>query len=137
MKTTKSDFPAFLQGYLTAALWSSTISDPEDAKTEKDGDPFDRHFSTDDFDPEALEDLTTHARSFWLRMWFYIDAEKESPHGRTPESAGHDFWLTQNRHGAGFWDGDWPTYGDQFTKLAHCYPELSLYVTEDGMVGVG
>ena len=23
------------------------------------------------------------------------------------EYAGHDFWLTRNGHGAGFWDGDW------------------------------
>jgi hypothetical protein len=24
------------------------------------------------------------------------------------EQAGYDLWLTRNRHGAGFWDGDWP-----------------------------
>jgi|TARA_R110000744_G_scaffold366338_1_gene475354 hypothetical protein len=23
------------------------------------------------------------------------------------ERIGHDFWLTRNGHGAGFWDGDW------------------------------
>jgi len=139
MKTTKADFPEFFQAYLIAALWSSVISDDATEHPNKDGDPFDAHFSTDDITAEALETLRAHAFSFWSRMWFYIDHEKGKPgfsgdHNAT--QAGHDFWLTQNGHGAGFWDGDWPTYGDQFTKLAKCYPEVHLYVTPENQVGI-
>jgi hypothetical protein len=139
MKTTKADFPEFFQAYLTTALWSSVISDDSTEHPNKDGDPFDAHFSTSDFTDEALETLRAHAFSFWSRAWFYIDSE--TPPARCTRdmdagSAGHDFWLTQNGHGTGFWDGDWPTYGDQFTKLSKCYPEINLYITPENQVGI-
>jgi len=134
MKTTKADFPAFFEAYLVAALWSSTITEgSEENPGEREGEPFDKHFSTSDFSDDALEVLRAHAFSFWCRMWFYIDHETGRPNGRDlgPEQAGHDFWLTQNHHGAGFWDGDGSTYGEQFTKLAKCYPEINLYIETD------
>lgn len=136
--TTKTDFDAFFQSYLTTALWSSTISegDEENEPGERDGDAFDAHFATSDFSGEALEMLRAHAFSFWSRMWFYLDHE-QGRKGEKPDAAqaGHDFWLTQNGHGAGFWDGDYPTYGDTFTKLAKCYPVINLFVTEENEVG--
>lgn len=49
--------------------------------------------------------------------------------------AAHDFILTRNRHGAGFWDGDWHRpWGDQLTALAHDFSEVELYVGDDGIV---
>ena len=48
--------------------------------------------------------------------------------------AGHDFALTRNRHGVGFWDGDWPVYGDLLTKLAHSFGEIELYVSDEGEI---
>jgi hypothetical protein len=45
--------------------------------------------------------------------------------------AGHDFWLTRNRHGAGFWDGDWSdAAGRRLTANAHPYGECSVYFDE-------
>lgn len=139
--TLKSDFPEFFQAYLVAALWSSTIGEGSEAEPgERDGDPFDKHFSTSDFTDEALETLRAHAFSFWCRMWYYIDHEKAPASSytapRNATQAGHDFWLTQNGHGAGFWDGDWPTYGEQLTKLAKCYPEINLCITPENQVGI-
>jgi hypothetical protein len=37
--------------------------------------------------------------------------------------AGHDFWLTRNRHGAGFWDRGLGKVGETLTELAHPYGE--------------
>jgi hypothetical protein len=48
--------------------------------------------------------------------------------------AGHDFWLTRNRHGAGFWDGGWPEHGDQLTRAAHAFGPVECYTTEDGVL---
>ncbi len=48
--------------------------------------------------------------------------------------AGHDFWLTRNGHGAGFWDGDWPETGDALTEAAKAYGEVCLYVGDDMQV---
>lgn len=49
--------------------------------------------------------------------------------------AGADFWLTRNRHGAGFWDGDWPKDDAKIlTDGAHAYGESELYVDDDGKI---
>lgn len=46
--------------------------------------------------------------------------------------AGHDFYLTHNGHGAGFWDGDWPEHGDRLTELASQYPCIEAVDDEQG-----
>jgi len=47
----------------------------------------------------------------------------------------HDFWLTRNNHGAGFWDSPeiWGEYGDALTEIAHRQGELCAYV-QDGLI---
>jgi hypothetical protein len=49
---------------------------------------------------------------------------------RRYEEAGHDFILTRNRHGAGFWDGDWEQ-GDELTDLAHGHSTIGLELSEE------
>lgn len=44
---------------------------------------------------------------------------------------GHDFLLTRNGHGAGFWDGDWGDDGDELTRIAKGYGNISLYLGDD------
>lgn len=55
--------------------------------------------------------------------------------------AGHDFWLTRNHHGAGFWDrtvlsndGASDDLGERLTELAHQAGECSLYQGDDGLL---
>ncbi len=46
--------------------------------------------------------------------------------------AAHDFILTRNHHGAGFWDGDWhDPWGERLTALSHTFPELKSYFDDD------
>jgi hypothetical protein len=51
---------------------------------------------------------------------------------------GHDFWLTRNGHGAGFWDrfsgGQGATYGRLLTQAAEAYGTCDLYIGDDGRV---
>ena len=48
---------------------------------------------------------------------------------------GHDFWLTRERHGAGFWDRGYPRQlGQRLTDAAHAYGSLELYVGDDDLV---
>lgn len=47
---------------------------------------------------------------------------------------GHDFWLTRNGHGAGFWDRGLGALGDELTKRCKPYGEASLYVGDNGEV---
>jgi hypothetical protein len=49
--------------------------------------------------------------------------------------AGHDFWLTRNGHGAGYWDGDWPEpFAAQLSEAAHKAGGRDLYLGDDGLV---
>ncbi|MCU9611740.1 hypothetical protein OEK97_27930, partial [Escherichia coli] len=51
------------------------------------------------------------------------------------QMAGHDFWLTHNGHGAGFWDGDWPEpFATQLTNAANEFNEIDLYVGDDQQI---
>jgi hypothetical protein len=53
---------------------------------------------------------------------------------RDSGQGGHDFWLTRNGHGAGFWDGDWPEeVGKRLTEASKKYGEVYLYV-QDGKI---
>lgn len=114
----KDDFDLFFQSMLVAALWS-TLDD--------NGEPLDSNHAIGDFTTEGLEILKAHALSFFSRCWFYVDHEEIH---RDMTDLGHDFWLTSAGHGAGFWDGDWPTYGDRLTELSKCYPFEHIDLTE-------
>lgn len=47
----------------------------------------------------------------------------------------HNWALTRNRHGAGFWDGGWAEpWGRRLTDLAHASGEVSLYLGDDGLI---
>lgn len=58
-------------------------------------------------------------------------------HDYTYGMAGHDLFLTRERHGVGFWDRDLGHYGDVFTKycegIGECYP----YVGDDNLIYMG
>lgn len=44
-----------------------------------------------------------------------------------PEFDGYDFFLTRNRHGAGFWDRGYGSRGDALTKLAHSFGTADVW----------
>jgi hypothetical protein len=70
--------------------------------------------------PEAIHQATEDCAAF-------LDGSGEDI-GDKEERAGHDFWLTRNRHGAGFWDGDWSDdAGRRLTANAHPYGGCGVY----------
>lgn len=50
------------------------------------------------------------------------------------EQIGHDFWLTRNHHGAGFWDRDLGEVGDQLTTIAQEFKELNVWESECNVI---
>lgn len=131
------DFDMFFDSYLETALWSSHGGvDPE----HPDGNPKYEsleHFTEDDFDPDSLAELRDNAREFFERTKQYYDTNIRLVR------AAHDFWLTRNGHGAGFWDGDWEfeyepegiaDLGEHLTELSKEFGEVDLEVAvrEDG-----
>lgn len=103
--------------YLTCALWSST---------DDDGDPLDV-YDTDDIDPDTRARMAADLAAF-------MDANAADLEGMDPSQIGHDFWLTRNRHGAGFWDRGLGARGTRLTDAAHVYGEMGLYVGDDGTI---
>lgn len=94
--------------YVDTALWSST---------DENGDPFDlsqRH----ELSAAALATMREDVTSFLESCWGDLDLDL-SP--IEPEQIGHDFWLTRNGHGAGFWDRGLGELGDRLTALAKAY----------------
>ena len=117
----------FTQAYIEAAFFSST-----DESTPSGGEPLDRNYSIDDLAPETLIRIEADCARF--------QADNEIPEYSkagysNEEFAGHDFWLTRNGHGAGFWDGDLPKdVGEKLTAAAHAFGEFYLYVGDDGRI---
>jgi len=116
----------FTQQYFETALWSSS-----DESDDQGGEPLDKNYDIRDFDPATRDKMIADCADFQERFGVLID-EGGGDYGL----AGHDFWLTRNGHGAGFWDGDWPE--PQATKLTNAskeYGEFYLYLgdpDEDG-----
>ena len=118
----------FTEAYIACALWSSSEGDQGEIRLdEHDGD----------IAPDTLREMEESCAEFQaanadlLRQWY--------DHGETEERAGHDFWLTRNHHGAGFWDrfyGDQPAarVGKALTAAAHAEGSRDLYIGDDGLI---
>lgn len=110
-----ADFKEFFRAYLEAALWAST-----DNRNEQGGDPLDYNFDVDDFDADALAKLKDMAYGFFVKAGSRISTDYSQ--------AGHDFWLSQNGHGAGFFDSDEFEDRDALQDLAETFGEVYISV---------
>lgn len=88
--------------------------------------------------PETLQSMIEDCRKFQAdnaARIFAVDIHGDYLVSDPAEHAGHDFWLTRNGHGAGFWDGDWPQpYATELTNAAKAFGETSLYIGDDGKI---
>lgn len=116
----------FWGGYVECALWSSTHSDDPDADY---GEPMDQNFCVADIERDSFAQMQSECADFIFHNRRALKAS-----GLTPERAGHDFWLTRNGHGAGFWDEGLGALGNDLTKASKAYGSCDLYVGDDGKV---
>lgn len=113
----------FIEAYLEAALWAEIHDNDNEGESYQNAG-----FTTEDFADGTRVALERMASKFFERHKLDFSAS------RTVEAA-TDLWLTQNRHGAGFWDGDWeePEAGNMETT-ARELGEVCLYVGDDGKI---
>jgi hypothetical protein len=112
-----SDLNEFTRHYVVAALWTS---EPEEEVT------------PGDFEQYGLA-LVENVSEDWLEQ-AKADCERFQQENETlleqagdDSQNGHDFWLTRNHHGAGFWDRGYPDeIGDALTDAAHAFGEAYL-----------
>jgi hypothetical protein len=114
-----ADLDPFTRAYLEAALWASIGDDDE---------PLDGLYTVDDIADESLIEHAEACRQFQ-------EANAADLEGRNLIRAGQDFWLTRNRHGAGYWDGDYPDgAGRRLTDAAHAWGSSDACVGDDGHI---
>ena len=120
----------FMQSYIETALWSST---------DDNGEPLDSSKYADvELDPQTVATFQDDCTRFVTASTPLIEAflstaddSKAREYNLSQERIAHDFWLTRNRHGAGFWDGDYPEpLATQLTDLAHGFGECFLDVVD-------
>lgn len=106
----------FLDAYLECAIWADL--------RDENGEPIEGYtifdFATVDRDA-AREECAD----------FMAQASELLAAGEwTMEQAGHDFWLTRNGHGAGFWDRG-KSQGAELTRIAKSYSGGKYVVVGD------
>lgn len=121
---------SFLDGYITAALWSSN-----DESDERGGEPLDSNYGPSDLAPETRQKMRDDAARFQKANKKLL--REAYARGYSKGRAGHDFWLTRNGHGTGFWDRDELEAGSLGDKLADAtkkFGGFDLYVGDDGKI---
>jgi hypothetical protein len=128
----RKQIDGFTRGYIEALFWTECNSDNPELED----------CSINDLSPEAWETILRDCRDY---QELNADDLECYCFEYSDEYAGHDFWLTRNGHGAGFWDRD---TSDDLTKemldrlSANCgwksrnnprpFPETDLYLGDDG-----
>lgn len=126
--TSGADLESVYSGYVDAALWSSTN---------------DRHYENPD-EPEML-DGTDYELSDETEFHFRAECQAfiednadlvaaVMDGGMDGENVGHNFWLSRNGHGTGFWDRGLGELGDQLDAAAKKFGEDDLYVGDDDKI---
>lgn len=115
----------FTKAYIICALWSSTDDNDE---------PLDKNYSADDLAPKTLKRIIQDCEAFQ-------NVHAKIPQYNNPEysdagMAGHDFWLSRNGHGAGFFDRYElnPKTREELQEAAEIFGKMDLYVGDDGKI---
>ena len=115
----KTKHTVFLDAYIDAAFWTSC---------DDNGMPFDEAYRVEDISEDLISKMIEDCAAFL--------AKADIPDNLLPQ-AGHDFWLTRNGHGSGFWDRP-EIYGEEkaqeLSALAETFGVVDLYVGDDGRI---
>lgn len=119
----------FTRGYIEAAFFT------DEERLEEEGLEAP---GVTDLAPETFSRMVADCQAFLAKHAALLDKAECSrgAGGYSKESqAGHDFWLTRNGHGCGFWDGDWSEPEDvELTKAAQSFGQCDLYVGDDQLI---
>jgi hypothetical protein len=121
------DLKTAVDGYIECALWSSTDGD----------DSLDANYDASDVDPQAKRAAERDVKDFLTANAELIAQAMEAKKGYDYSNVGHDFWLSRNGHGAGFFDhGNAPVWR-QLQQKAKEYGGENPYVSDGKVHGLG
>jgi len=134
----------FTRGYIECMFFTTceigTTRETHDPETQSEL-PGDCGF--DDLSPGALEVIKSDCAVFQRKAFIQLHHAQERE-GYSLERAGHDFWLTRNGHGAGFWDRkelkfkvseyDTQRVSDTLSDVAKWFGEVNPGLGDDDLV---
>lgn len=126
-----SEGDEFFQGYMKAAEWLlDTDSTPEEGGIDRD--------AIKGWSPaalaEALEDCQAFQESNAADLARYAECYRPRGEYAPIECAGHDFWLSRNGHGVGYFDrGNDPVFG-RLQDAAGVWSGRDAYLGDDGFL---
>lgn len=129
-RTSARQLVEFIDGYMAALLWSST--DTTDGGETVNLDEYEiSTAAADRCRADCFAFFSTNRADIDAAAAHYASADGATGY----QMAGHDFALTRNHHGAGFWDGDLPErLGARLTKASEAAGSCDLYLGDDGEV---
>jgi hypothetical protein len=110
----------FTDNYIECMLWAES-GDPDS--------PLGEQADRDEIDTKSLDQITSDCNDFLadpITLVFVVN--------KGPEQCGHDFWLTRNGHGAGFWDRGWGAVGEYLTARSKAAGDCDVYRGDDGLI---
>jgi hypothetical protein len=152
-----ADIDAIVAGYLECQLWAGLdyghtgCDDNAECRNSADPEPhpYDDNYSVENISPEyvakvreELSDVVT-AHPLAVRMYLAHRSTRERVAAGfnrvdaviTSEYFGHDFYLTREHHGVGFWDRGLGELGEYLTKIAKSYGSAeTLWDNGDGVL---
>ena len=123
-----------LDSYIECAIWASDCWE----RLEEDGNPtpFDELEDCAGLSDSAKAIMQSELSNFHARAEEIIDSKDWQEMGiKLPSDSeiAHDFWLTRNGHGAGFWDRGMGELGDRLTELAESHGGRQLWLNDENM----
>lgn len=106
----------FTKAFYEALFWSSL---------DDYGEPLNDNFDIGDLSPDSKTALDDECQRFQTVNAFLME-------GLDAKQCGHDFALTRNLHGTGFWDRGLGKIGDELSMSAVSYGCVNLYEGDDG-----
>lgn len=116
----------FTRAYIECALWS---------ETDDNGNPLDKKYGLGDIAPETILKIVADCKQF-QEQHFTDLARYNHANYSAAELGGHDYLLTRNGHGAGFWDRDCLPQDarDSLSRAARGAGEVYFYVGDDNLI---
>lgn len=116
------NYSSFTDAYTLCMLWADS---PEGKEGEE--------WRISNVSEELALSIKQDCAKFYVENILPLDLPES-----TIEQAGHDFWLTRQGHGAGFFDREDDVYGkgvqDHLQEKAKEYKEVDLYMGDDGKI---
>jgi hypothetical protein len=116
----------FKQGFLTTALWQAPDVDDAGTPLTEDHDP-------DQIHPDSRKRMEEEADGFLHQHYHLLKDKVPGLMGEEFGQAGHDYALSRNGHGAGFFDGPYE-HASELQKHAKSDGSYDLYRGDDGLI---